>query len=110
MEIRTNKTDKVKVGNRLELISDLDIHTIDLIQEEHKDRILRSSGRVRAQETKTAKIKAQYLIIKELLLDNELELAKEKSTNNFLKVISSKLRVKKESLKSNSDGRTVSQV
>lgn len=99
MEIRANKTDQIKIGNRFENISDLDIHTIDLVQGEHNGRILRRVKRVKEKEVIVSKLKSAYLKLQAKLLEAELELAKEQRTESFLKVIGTKLRVKKESLK-----------
>ena len=102
MEIRASKTDFVKIGNRFENISDLDIHTINIVQEEHNNRILRSSKVVKEEKSKVDKLRNIYLAAQENLLNAELELAEKERTNNFLKIIGTKLRVKKESLKSKS--------
>ena len=90
MEIRASKTDFVKIGNRFENISDLDIHTINIVQEEHNNRILRSSKVVKEEKSKVDKLRNIYLKAQENLLNAELELAEKERTNNFLKIIGTK--------------------
>lgn len=104
MEIRANKTNQIKIGNRFENISDLDIDTINIVQEEHNERIIRSSKRVREQKKVVSRINSTYLTLQEKLLNAQLELAQQEKSDNFLKLLATKLRKQKQLL---TNGRTV---